>query len=88
MNASDEFDKFEGIEEDIAPTKKLSIWLLLSDFFSALGDIIENVATIPNDISLRIQGHIKWKESQKLNRAEVARTIEQIEEYANDDRNR
>ena len=78
-----EDEVFEGIEEEVAPTQKLSALVLLSDLMTNVGSLLEQIAVFPNDISLRLQGHIKWRNGQSLDAEEAARTIEQIEGFAN-----
>lgn len=85
MTSDDELpNTVEGIEEEVAPTQPLSGWVLLSDLLNNVGGVIESIATIPHDMCLRIQGHVKWQKSRQLDMAEAAHTIERLEQYANE----
>jgi hypothetical protein len=57
--------------------------LLLADWLDNTGDIFEHMAEYPKAACRRLWAHYTHDQGQKLDRAEAARAIESIENFAN-----
>lgn len=76
----------EHADETELPATRFSWGLLLGEWLDNTGDILEHFAEYPKALTRRLFAHHTHERGKRLSREEAARTIEQIESFANENR--